>query len=230
MVAEGWDPFRARLTFEEADRSCRVRADLRGLAVRELQARVEGDTVTISGACSADGELRPFCRTLRLPAAVRGDRTEALYERGILTLTMPEAGALRPDWAGGPPPVRRPRSGGRTVLVVDDDEGNREVIRGALADEGYEVLTAPHGIAALDVVSRAQPEVIVLDVRMPVMDGSEFARAYRRIPGRHAPIIAVTAARDAAERAVEIGAEEHLAKPFQLGQLLATVGQYAAPN
>jgi CheY-like chemotaxis protein len=65
-------------------------------------------------------------------------------------------------------------------------------------------------------------------MRMPVMDGWEFARAYRELPGPHVPIIVVTAARDARTRAPEVNAEDFLGKPFDLDDLLVVVAQYVS--
>jgi CheY-like chemotaxis protein len=113
------------------------------------------------------------------------------------------------------------------VLVVDDDKDIVYSIDMALSDEGYEVLTAADGAEALTVLQQRVPKVILLDMRMPVMDGWQFARAYRRRPGSHAPIVVVTAARDAAERAAEIEAEDVLPKPFRIDDLLQMVGRYA---
>jgi two-component system, chemotaxis family, chemotaxis protein CheY len=117
----------------------------------------------------------------------------------------------------------------RRVLVVDDDPDIGEFVSLALSDEGYEVVTAPHGRAALTRVEERPPDLIVLDMRMPVMDGWEFARAYRERPGPHAPIIVFTAARDAAERAAAIEANGYLAKPFSLDELLDAVARHAQP-
>ena len=115
------------------------------------------------------------------------------------------------------------------VLVVDDDNAIREVVSMALAAEGYEVVAAPHGAAALDLLGQSRPNVILLDMRMPVMDGWEFARAYRQLPGPRAPMIAFTAVRDVAERAAEIGADAFLGKPFELNELFGLVERYARP-
>lgn len=115
------------------------------------------------------------------------------------------------------------------VLVVDDDESIREFVSVALADEGYTVLTARDGAAALQAVHRQRPGVILLDMRMPVMDGWEFSRVYRATPPPHAPIIVVTAARDAADRAAQIDADGYLAKPFDLLDLIAMVERYLGP-
>src|ERR671933_1253799 len=105
------------------------------------------------------------------------------------------------------------------VLVVDEDSTIRDVIALALSDAGYEVIEANDGAAALALVRQRPPDVILLDMRMPIMDGWEFAQAYRHLPGPHAPVIVVTAASDPAERAAEIKADGYLAKPFQLDDL-----------
>lgn len=113
------------------------------------------------------------------------------------------------------------------VLVVDDDRGIREFVRTVLADEGYAVTEATDGQEALERVEAQRPDVILLDMRMPVMDGWEFARTYRQRPGPHAPIVIVTAALDVAKDAKEIGADGFLAKPFQLDDLLDLVQRHA---
>ena len=113
------------------------------------------------------------------------------------------------------------------VLVVDDDEGIRDFIGMVLSDEGYEVMTASDGAAALELIEQRSPTVILLDMRMPIMDGWEFARAYRQRPGPRAPIIVVSAGREAASRAAEIDAADVLPKPFRLAELLDLVGKFA---
>jgi CheY-like chemotaxis protein len=111
------------------------------------------------------------------------------------------------------------------ILLVDDDESIRQVVSIFLTDEGYEVAGAGNGRAALDVVHEFQPEIILLDLRMPVMDGCEFARTYRALPGPHAPIIAFVAALHAEEQRDQIGAVTVLPKPFDLEELLGAVDQ-----
>ena len=112
------------------------------------------------------------------------------------------------------------------VLVVEDDDALREVVTTALSDEGYDVHAAPNGQAALDVLDRAAPGVILLDMRMPVMDGWVFAHVYRQRPGPHARIIVCTAAQDVARWAGEIDADAYLSKPFRLDDLLDLVERY----
>ncbi len=116
---------------------------------------------------------------------------------------------------------------GVRVLVVDDDPDIGEFVSLALSDQGYDVATAPNGEAALRATEERPPRLIVLDMRMPVMDGWEFARRYRQGPGPHAPIVVFTAARNAEERASEIAADAYLAKPFSLDDLLELVERLA---
>ena len=113
------------------------------------------------------------------------------------------------------------------VLIVDDDESIREFIAMALEDEGYRTATATNGQVALEVMRHAPPDVILLDMRMPVMDGWEFARAYRAQIASSAPIIVMTAALDAAVSSAEIDAQGYLAKPFALDDLIALVRSFA---
>ncbi len=115
----------------------------------------------------------------------------------------------------------------RQVLVVEDDKGIRDLVAMALDEVGYEVVSAADGAAALDRLATLRPVLILLDMRMPVMDGWEFARAYAHRPGHHAPVIIMSAARDAASHAAEVKAEGYLAKPFNLEDLYACVEQFA---
>jgi CheY-like chemotaxis protein len=117
--------------------------------------------------------------------------------------------------------------GTRRVLIVDDDRMIRQCIADTLTEEGYEAVTAVHGAEALDRLrdGTGAPDVILLDMRMPVMDGWAFAREYRRLPGPHAPIVVITAAHDALDRMLEVGAEWVLPKPFDLDQVVAAVGR-----
>jgi CheY-like chemotaxis protein len=114
----------------------------------------------------------------------------------------------------------------RPVLVVEDDQALRDVIEWALADAGYLVTAAENGAVALRVVQDTPPCAILLDMRMPVMDGWTFARTYRGQAGPHAPIVVITAAPDAGARASEIQADDYLGKPFDLDDLLGIVSRY----
>ncbi len=113
------------------------------------------------------------------------------------------------------------------VLVVDDDPSIRLAVTFALRDEGYEVDEAASGLAALELVGRTQVDLILLDMKMPGMDGWEFVRIFRERFGRQTPIVVVTAAQDAGTRAAEVDADGYLAKPFDLDVLVAKVATFA---
>lgn len=114
----------------------------------------------------------------------------------------------------------------RPVLVVDDDESIAEVIQTFLTEEGYAIEVAHNGREALSRLQGPLPWVILLDMRMPVMDGWAFASTYRERTGPHAPIVVMTAAQDSRQRANEIAADGFIAKPFDLDDLLALVRRY----
>jgi CheY-like chemotaxis protein len=112
------------------------------------------------------------------------------------------------------------------VLVIDDDDRIRELVCEALRDEGYVVETACNGAEALDLLFAcwdAQPDVILLDMRMPSLDGWKFVEAYRMLPVPQAPIVVMTAARRAEDSAAQVQADGVLPKPFDLGDLLERV-------
>src|SRR5918911_5381389 len=115
------------------------------------------------------------------------------------------------------------------VLVVEDEPAIRMFLVNALEDDGYEVLAAANGAQALELLAAEprRPDVIVLDMRMPAMDGIAFAEAYRQSPEPHAPIVVVTASRNEGRRAASLGADEVLLKPVDLEELLEQVARHA---
>jgi DNA-binding response OmpR family regulator len=116
---------------------------------------------------------------------------------------------------------------GPLVLVVEDDPDLLALMDMILADAGYRVRTAPEGRAALARVAEEMPALILLDMRMPGMNGWEFARAFRERHDRAAPIVVVTAAEDARARAEEIAADGWLEKPFDLEDVVAAAERHA---
>jgi CheY-like chemotaxis protein len=112
------------------------------------------------------------------------------------------------------------------VLVVDDDEGVRAVMASALEDDGWAVATADNGRSALETLRTAQPDAIILDLRMPVMDGITFADQYRIYPEPRAPLILISATVSLAAIR-ETGAVTGLRKPVDLTVLLDTVRRHA---
>jgi two-component system chemotaxis response regulator CheY len=109
------------------------------------------------------------------------------------------------------------------ILIVDDDESIRQIVRICLTDEGFEVFEAPNGQVALNTLNELTPSLILLDLRMPVMDGWEFARRYEKMPGPRAPVVAFVAALNAEQDCADLDAAGILAKPFDLDDLLKAV-------
>lgn len=112
------------------------------------------------------------------------------------------------------------------ILVVDDDRAIADIISSFLREEGYSVVVAHNGKEALEHAKVALVDLILLDMKMPVMDGWAFAAAYRHQVELHAPIVVMTAAHDTRQRANEIAADGFIAKPFDLDDLLAVVRRY----
>jgi CheY-like chemotaxis protein len=109
------------------------------------------------------------------------------------------------------------------ILIVDDDETIRQIICICLSDEGYAVTEAANGLAAFAEIEVCPPSLILLDLRMPVMDGWEFARRYQAMPGPHAPILALVAAVNAEQECAGLQSNGILSKPFDLDDLIAAV-------
>jgi CheY-like chemotaxis protein len=116
---------------------------------------------------------------------------------------------------------------GRTVLVVDDEASIRHLVTDILAGEGYRVQAAANGMEALDVLAERQPRLVLLDMRMPIMDGWSLAHEIR---ARELPvkIVVMTAAHSARLWAEEIEADGYLAKPFPLAALVKEVARHCA--
>jgi two-component system, chemotaxis family, chemotaxis protein CheY len=114
------------------------------------------------------------------------------------------------------------------VLVVEDDRFIRESISAALEVWGYAVTTAVDGAAALDLVTAAPPALVILDMRMPVLDGWGFARAVQE-QGLPVRILAMSASGDVEQVAAEIGAAGWLGKPFSIQTLIAEVKRLCPP-
>lgn len=116
------------------------------------------------------------------------------------------------------------------VLVVDDDPDMQEVMALTLEAGDYQVSRASNGLEALEQVEREMPDVILLDMRMPVMDGWTFAEELRKRHGHQVPILVCTAAEDAQQRAREVDAVGCLSKPFELDELLRLVESAHPPR
>ncbi len=122
-----------------------------------------------------------------------------------------------------PPPPLDFHGAGK-VLLADDVPENLSVLTAALEPEGYEVLAAPSGAAALKVAGRARPDLILLDIMMPGMDGLETCRRLKNDPAtRDIPVIFITARAemDSLVGGFEAGAVDYIVKPFQTGEVLS---------
>ena len=112
------------------------------------------------------------------------------------------------------------------ILIVEDDESIREFVSTFLVDEGYEIMLAKNGVEALELLKQKRPELIFLDVYMPIMDGPAFVDAYRQITPNTAPIIGMSANVNEAKL---LGCfDDFLAKPFNLTDLLDCIQRYTA--
>jgi DNA-binding response OmpR family regulator len=119
---------------------------------------------------------------------------------------------------------------GNRVLIVEDDRDLLELMSLILESAGFSTEQAFNGRAGLEALSEQLPGLILLDMRMPVMNGWEFAAELRRLHQEAVPIVVVTAAEDAQKRAEEIGAEGWLSKPFAPRDLVDVVTRHWHPN
>ena len=109
-----------------------------------------------------------------------------------------------------------------TILVVDDHEEIREALAEILEEEGHEVLQAADGLDALEMISRRLPDVILLDIAMPGIDGLETLSRLKEIPeSATLPVIMVTAQGDRQNmvKAVQLGVRDYITKPWEPGEV-----------
>lgn len=117
----------------------------------------------------------------------------------------------------------------RTILVVEDEFGAADVLMAALEDEGYRVVLAANGRQGLERLEEAQPDLIIADYMMPIMDGAAMGQAVRRNPAyRNIPIIITSAVGEAPIRQHFSGFEAYLRKPFRIDDLLVSVKRLLA--
>jgi CheY-like chemotaxis protein len=111
---------------------------------------------------------------------------------------------------------------GRRVLIVDDEEGFRDGVADLLGMEGYDVSVARDAVEAVRVLPVFRPEVILLDLRMPHLDGEAFLRGMMGLPASsRVPVVLISAKEDLAQVASRTGAAGYLSKPFEAPQLLS---------
>jgi len=113
--------------------------------------------------------------------------------------------------------------GNSKILVVEDDQNLLDVLKYNLAKEGYDVLTAVDGIEALDAARSKKPDLIILDIMLPKLDGFEVCRILRR--EMTVPILMLTAKAEETDKVVglELGADDYMTKPFSMREFLARI-------
>ena len=117
----------------------------------------------------------------------------------------------------------------KRILVVEDQPDNRQIIRDMLADTGYEIAEAENGEEALAAITKQRPDLILMDIQLPVMDGYAATRRIKTDPAlKSIPVIAVTSYALSGEekKAREAGCDDYVPKPYSPRQLLAKIRQY----
>ncbi|PPA70889.1 response regulator transcription factor [Jeotgalibacillus proteolyticus] len=111
----------------------------------------------------------------------------------------------------------------RKILIVDDEAAMRKLIRSFLVQEGYAVLEAANGLDALKAAASDQPDIMIVDVMMPYMDGFTFTEELRKTS--NTPVIFLSAKGEEWDKVkgLRLGADDYLVKPFHSGELLARI-------
>jgi len=117
----------------------------------------------------------------------------------------------------------------KRILVVEDQEDNRQILRDLLASTDYEIVEAENGLEALAAVAKHRPDLILMDIQLPILDGYEATRRIKADPElRSIPIIAVTSYALSGDeaKAREAGCDAYVPKPYSPRQLLAKINEF----
>jgi two-component system cell cycle response regulator DivK len=117
----------------------------------------------------------------------------------------------------------------KRVLIVEDTEDNRRILRDLLTTAGFDLVEATDGASGVELAGRVRPDLILMDIQLPVIDGYEATRRIKADPAlSHIPIIAVTSYALSGDevKAAEAGCDAYVAKPFSPRQLLAKVQSF----
>ena len=113
------------------------------------------------------------------------------------------------------------------VLVIDDEPDIRAFLISFLTDEGYGVVAAQNGEEGLELALRVRPDVIVLDLLMPRVNGAEFLHRYKHTPAPRAPVIMASASSKYLGVPLPVGADAYADKPFDIERLLSLLAELA---
>ncbi|WP_316762178.1 PleD family two-component system response regulator [Pedobacter aquatilis] len=112
----------------------------------------------------------------------------------------------------------------RKILICDDDEGILDVLELMLADISHEIICEINSLNVPMLIEREQPDLVILDLWMPVVSGDQLLKVIRTNPAtKHLPVMIISASRDGREIALAAGASAYVAKPFDMDNLLDTV-------
>jgi two-component system sensor histidine kinase/response regulator len=190
--------------FRQAEEGTRRQHEGPGVGLAIAKHLVELHGGTIQAASEGPGRGSEF--TVRLPLTAGADRRASLMD--------------------GDPGRPLPRLDGLVVLLVEDMADTSEATVAMLETLGAQVTVANDGLEALNKLARLDPDIILCDLRLPVMDGFEFVRRIRSDPGRaHLPVVAVSALAKAADyrQSREAGFDAHLSKPFDYAALASAL-------
>lgn len=113
---------------------------------------------------------------------------------------------------------------GKTILIVEDDPGIRVILKDTLTSQGYNVVTAGDGIKGLELAKDLRPDLLMLDVMLPLMDGFEICKRIRK-EGITSPVMMLTVKDEEVDKVLglELGADDYVTKPFSVKELSARV-------
>ena len=181
-----------------------------GLALVKRIVEMHGGTVSVQSQVNR-GSCFTICLPLELGTEIALTPSEPLGYPLVADPTLTEDRLVKPQ---------------TSILLVEDNEGNIETMTTYLQSRGYQVVVAEHGRQAIELVQVHHPDIILMDIQMPGMDGFEATERIRQIPECAAiPIIALTALAMPADcqRCLDAGADRYVAKPVKLSQLVATI-------
>ena len=197
----------------------------RGLGLAVVQELVEAQHGQV-GVRSRPGQETVFW--FRLPLSTPSEERLPPRRDEVAALAHSARPAAPPEGVDAQDAVRL-EDDERSVLVVEDDRWTREVVAMALNADGFQVVEAADGFAALRAIEQRSPAVVLLDLMLPGMDGVQFAEELdRRGLRARVPIIVMSAADQAQVQAAHIGADAYVPKPFDVARLLETVARVAA--